>query len=59
MDIGSLVSSLLAARMAQMQLAVAARIARAEPDAGQTVQKLVNAAQQNMSGLGRAIDISA
>jgi len=59
MDIGSLVSSLLAARMAQMQLAIAARLARGDPDSGEAVSKLVNAAEQNMSRLGRAVDISA
>jgi len=59
MDVGSLVSSLLAARMAQMQLAIAARLARSDPDPGEAVSKLVNAAEQNMSQLGRTVDISA
>jgi len=59
MDVGSLVSSLLAARMAQMQLAIAARLARSDPDPREAVSKLVNAAEQNMSQLGRTVDISA
>jgi hypothetical protein len=66
MDIGSLVSALVAARLAQMQLAAAAKIAKTEADSGDAVAKLVDAADQNAqqlsaaaNGLGQAIDISA
>ena len=66
MDTGSLVSALIAARMAQMQLAVAAKIAKTKADSGDAVAKLVDAADQNAQqlsaatgGLGHAIDVSA
>jgi len=66
MDTGSLVSALVAARVAQMQLAAAAKIAKTEADSGDAVAKLVDAADQNTQqlsaaaeGLGHAIDVSA
>jgi hypothetical protein len=66
MDVGSLVSALIAARVGQMQLAAAARIAKTEANSGDAVAKLVDAADQNAQqlsaaaeGLGRAIDVSA
>jgi hypothetical protein len=66
MDIGSLVSAIVAARLGQMQLAAAAKIAKTEADSGDAVAKLVDAADQNAQklsaaaeGLGQAIDISA
>jgi hypothetical protein len=65
MDVGSLVSALLAAQVARMQLAAAAKIAKTEADSGDAVAKLVAAADQNTrplsgaEGLGRALDISA
>jgi hypothetical protein len=66
MDTGSLVSAMVAARVAQMQLAVAAKIAKTKTDSGDAVAKLVDAADQNTQqlsaaaeGLGHAIDVSA
>ncbi len=66
MDVGSLVSALVAARVGQMQLAAAAKIAKMQTNSGDAVAKLVDAADQNAQefsaaaeGLGQAIDISA
>ena len=66
MDIGSVVSALLAARVGQMQLAAAAKIAKMQADNAGAVAKLVGAADQNMNrlasaaaGLGGQVDISA
>jgi hypothetical protein len=65
-DIGSVVSALLAARVGQMQLAAAAKIAKMQADNAGAVAKLVGAADQNMNrlasaaaGLGGQVDISA
>ncbi len=65
MDVGSLVSAFLAARVGEMQLAVAARIAKTQPDGGGSVTELTAAADQNANqlaaaaeGLGGNIDIS-
>ena len=65
MDVGSLVSALVAARVGQMQLAAAAKIARMQTNSGDAVAKLVDAADQNAQklsaaaeGLGQAIDIT-
>ena len=66
MDVGSLVSALLAAQVAQMQLAAAAKIAKMQADSGNAVAKLVDAADQNAQqlsaaapGIGGNIDVSA
>jgi hypothetical protein len=66
MDVGSLVSALLAAQVAQMQLAAAAKIAKMQADNNNPVVKLVDAADQNAKqlsaaaqGLGGNIDVSA
>lgn len=66
MDIGAVVSALLAARVGQMQLAAAAKIAKMQADNAGAVAKLVGAADQNMNrlasaaaGLGGQVDISA
>jgi hypothetical protein len=65
MDVGSLVSALVAARIGQMQLAAAAKIAKMQTNSGDAVAKLVDAADQNAQklsaaaeGLGQAIDIT-
>ena len=65
----SLISALLTARIGQMQLAVAARLSRTDPnnpDSGPSIAKLVDAAQQNFepladaaSGIGANLDITA
>jgi hypothetical protein len=66
MDIGSLAAALVATRVAQMQLAAAAKIAKMQADNSDAVAKLVDAADQNAGrlsaaaeGLGQAVDISA
>jgi hypothetical protein len=66
MDVGSLVSALLAAQVAQMQLAAAAKIAKMQTDNNNSVVKLIDAADQNAEqlsaateGIGGNIDISA
>jgi hypothetical protein len=66
MDIGSLASALVAARVGQMQLAAAAKIAKMQADNSDAVAKLVDAADQNTQqlfaaaeGLGQAVNVSA
>lgn len=62
MDFGSVVSVLVAGRMAQMQLAVAAKLAKMDADSSAAVVRLVSAADQNLNrlaGLGSNLDISA
>jgi hypothetical protein len=62
MDVGSIAAALVAARMAQVQLAVAAKVAKMQADNGAAVVKLVSAADQNLNslaGLGGNLDISA
>src|SRR6185295_2724592 len=66
MDVASIASALLAASIAQTQLAVAAKLAKMQADNGKSVVQLTAAADQNMSqlvaaaqGLGQNIDISA
>ena len=66
MDIGSLASALVAARVGQMQLAAAARIARMQASNSDVVAKLVDAADQNTQalsaaaeGLRQTVDVSA
>ena len=61
----SLASAFIAARMGQVQMAVAAKMLRMNADAAQSVVKLIDAAQQNMdrlanvaAGIGTNFDIS-
>ena len=63
-DVG-LAAAFIAARMGQVQLAVAAKMLRMNADAAQSVVKLIDAAQQNMdrlanvaAGIGENLDIS-
>ncbi len=65
MDPTNLVSGLIASRMAEIQLAAAARIMRTGAGAGSAVAKLVDAANKNASslanvaaGIGRNLDVS-
>lgn len=60
----SLVSAVIASRMAQVQLAAAAKLLRMNADAAQSAVKIVDAAQQNMdrlanvaAGIGTNVDI--
>jgi hypothetical protein len=66
MDVGSVVMALLAAQTGQMQLAVAAKLAKMQTGNNNSVVKLLAAAEQNMNqlapaaaGMGGNIDISA
>jgi len=62
----SLVSALIAARIGEFQLAVAAKMLRMNADAAASATKLVDAAQQNAgrlanvaAGIGTQLDVSA
>jgi hypothetical protein len=64
-DIG-LVSALIAARMGQLQVAVAGKMLRMNADSAQAAAKLIEAGQQNLdrlanvaAGVGTNLDISA
>ena len=64
-DVG-LAAAFIAARMGQVQLAVAAKILRMNADAAQSVATLIDAAQQNMdrlanvaAGIGTNLDVRA
>jgi hypothetical protein len=66
MDTASLAASLVAAKLAQVQLAVAGRMARMDAQSGQSVANLISAAEQNMNrlanvaaGIGTQVDITA
>ena len=66
MDTASLAAALVAAQMARVQLAVAARMARMDTQSGQLVAILISAAEQNMNllanvaaGIGTQVDITA
>lgn len=59
-------ASLVAAQMARVQFAVAARMARMDAQSGQSVANLISAAEQNMNrlanvaaGIGTQVDITA
>jgi hypothetical protein len=63
----SLISAFIGAQVGEMQLAVAARLARMDdPSSGSSIAQLVNAADQNANslanvaaGLGTNLDVSA
>ena len=61
----NLISALFSAQVGQLQLAVAASLARSDPQAGSSVAQLVDAAQQSFAplanvpaGLGTNLNIS-
>jgi len=61
----ALINGLIAARVAQMQMAIAAKMLRMNADAAQSVVQLLDAADANMrtltaavSDLGKNLDIS-
>jgi hypothetical protein len=65
MDVATLVSALAGAQQGQVQIAVAARMARMNADMEASVAKLVEAGQQNLerlasvgAGIGGNLDIS-
>ena len=62
----SLISALIGAQVGQLQLAVAARLARMDQQSGSSVAKLVDAAQQSFAplanvpaGLGANLNVIA
>jgi hypothetical protein len=61
----SLISAMFAAKIGQLQLVVAARLAKTDPQSGASVSQLIDAAQQNFEPLqsvstapGANVDIS-
>jgi Na+/citrate or Na+/malate symporter len=65
MDVASIAGAFIAAQMAQVQTAMAAKMLRMNADGAGSAAKLLEAAQQNMkslanvaSGIGGNLDIS-
>ena len=65
MDVASIASAFIAAQIAQVQTAVAAKMLRMDADQADNAAKLLEAARQNMSslanvasGVGGNLDIS-
>ena len=65
MDVAALAATLVGAQLGQVQIAVAARLARMSADQDASVASLVAAGQQNLdrlasvaAGVGQRIDIS-
>jgi hypothetical protein len=65
-DDAGLAAGLIAARVGQVQLAVAAKMLRMNAESAQSAVKLIDAAQQNVdrlanvaAGVGTNVDISA
>jgi hypothetical protein len=66
MDVASIAAAFVAAQAGQLQIAVAAKMARMNADASADTAKLLQAAQQNFdrlanvaSGIGGTIDMTA
>jgi hypothetical protein len=66
MDTASLAAALVAAQMARVQLAVAARMARMDAQSGQSIANLISATEQNINrlanvaaGIGTQVDLTA
>src|SRR5262245_53928076 len=66
MDIGALASAFVGAKIAEAQMAVAARMLRINADAAASVVRVIDAAQQNMdrlanvaAGIGGNPDVTA
>jgi hypothetical protein len=63
MDVAALAASLVAARMGQTQVAVAAEVVKMNAEQAASIVQVLEAAQDNMrqlvaaSGLGTAVDI--
>ena len=65
MDTAALATALIGARVAQVQMAVAAKMLRMNADTARSVVQVIDAAQQNFdrlanvaSGIGENLDIS-
>jgi len=66
MDIGALASAFVGAKIAEVQMAVAARMLRINADTAASVVQVIDAAQQNMdrlanvaAGIGGNLDVTA
>jgi hypothetical protein len=66
MDTGALASAFVGAQMAQVQMAVAAKMLRMNADAAASIVQVIDAAQQNMdrlanvaAGVGGNLDVTA
>jgi len=66
MDTGALASAFVGAQMAQVQMAVAAKMLRMNADMASSVVQVIDAARQNMdrlanvaAGIGGNLDLSA
>lgn len=66
MDVSSIAAGLAAARMAQVQIAFAAKMMKMNAEAQASVVQLLDAAQANLdrlanvpSGVGTSVDVSA
>jgi hypothetical protein len=65
MDIGALASAMIAARVGELQLAVAARMLRMNAQAAASAAKVIYAAEQNVdrlanvaAGIGANLDVT-
>ena len=65
MDIGSLASAMIAARIGEVQLAVAAKLIRMDAQAAASAAQLIDAAESNVdrlanvaSGIGANLDVT-
>jgi hypothetical protein len=65
MDLGALASAMIAARVGEVQIAVAARMLRMNADAAASAAKLIDAAEQNVdrlanvaAGIGTQLDLT-
>jgi hypothetical protein len=65
MDIGALASAMIAARVGEVQLAIAARMLRMNADAAASAAKLIDASEQNVdrlanvaAGIGTQLDLT-
>jgi hypothetical protein len=65
MDIGSLASAMIAARLGEVQIAVAARMLRMNAEAAASAAKLIDAAEQSVdrlanvaAGIGTQLDVT-
>lgn len=65
MNVGSIAAAAVAAKAAEMQMAVAAKMLRMNADAASQVVNLIEAAQQNLdklanvpAGIGQNLDLS-
>jgi hypothetical protein len=65
MDVGALASAMIAARVGELQLAVAAKLLRMDAQAADAAAKIIDAAEANVdrlanvaAGIGTNLDVS-